>query len=298
MRCTRAVWLLAAWLLAGPSAWAQDKPVMTWLMQELPPVSMPVNGQPTIGTTDVLLKLIAQQWPQVHHHYVQTNTARALAMLAEGQEACFSGSVITPERERIAYITPTHFGIPLQLITRKAVLSRLPRNNAGEVLPANLFDSTQLRGLLVRNRSYSPVLDALINLRGPGATIDYAVMADGGANIFKMIALQRADYALEYDFALAYQLHREPDFYRDKGLIAVPIAGASPFVSGIACPRTQWGREMILKIDAIVASLASSPAYQQAGDRWLTASTIAHYKQARAAFFQNRTHPTSPQKFD
>lgn len=271
---------------------------MTWLIQDLPPVSMPVNGQPTVGTTDVLLKLIAREWPQVNHQYVVSNTSRALAMLAEGQEACFSGAVITPERERVAYFAPTHFGIPLQLVTRSDIISRLPKNDAGEVLPANLFDSATLKGLIVRNRSYSPVLDALLNLRPGKSAISYAVIADGGANIFKMIALGRADYTLEYDFALAYQQEKNAEFFADRKLQAVPIAGTNTFISGIACPRTAWGRDAIIRIDAIVAKLASGPEYPKAADRWLTATTIQRYRAARSAFFLSRSSPTPLRKFD
>lgn len=271
---------------------------MTWLIQDLPPVSMPVNGQPTAGTTDVLLKLIAREWPEANHQYVVSNTSRALAMLTEGQEACFSGAVITPERERFAYFAPTHFGIPLQLVTRSDLIAKLPKNEAGEVLPANLFDSASLRGLIVRNRSYSPVLDALLNLRSDKSAIGYAVLADGGANVFKMIALGRADYTLEYDFALAYQQEKNADFFASRKLQAVPIAGTHPFVSGIACPRTEWGRQAILRIDAIVAKLAAMPEYRTAADRWLTPSTIKRYRTARQNFFQQRTLPLPIARFD
>jgi uncharacterized protein (TIGR02285 family) len=259
---------------------------------------MPVSGQPSIGSSDILLKLIAQQWTEVAHQYVVVNTSRALAMLTEGQEACFSPSIITPEREQIFYVAPTHFVIPLQLIVRSDVLPRLPKNKAGEVVIAKLFDSATLRGLIVKDRSYSPSIDEQMNLRSGKVPIEYAVLADGGANIFKMIGLNRADYTFDYDFALAYQQQRDPAFFQQHSLQSVPIAGANSFVSGIACPRTKWGRETILKIDAIVAKLAASKAYQQASARWLTDGTIKRYKAQRAAFYLNRTKPTPSKKFE
>ena len=279
--------------------WAQDKPVVTWMAADQPPASIPVNGQPTNGVLDVLWKLIVQQWPEVRHQYVVVPTARALVGLAEGREACVLGVVITPERERFAYFTETHTGLPLQVITRSEVVSKLPRNAQGEVLPGTLFDSRELRGLLVRNRSYSPHLDALLNQRGKQSAVNYATQAEGGANIFKMIALKRADYTLDYDFTLAYQLKREADFFRGvrNSLVSVPVAGTTLFSTGIACPRTPWGRQAIVKIDSIVASLATSKEYQESGNRWLTPQTVQRYRKEWETFFRNRERPTDPHKY-
>jgi uncharacterized protein (TIGR02285 family) len=293
-RLLGSVWLAGCGLcLAAP-----DKPVMTWLIQDFPPLAMPVNGQPTVGVTDVLLRLIAQQWPQVEHRYVVSNTPRGMASLANGEQACFNGAVLTPERERFAYFTVTNFVIPLQLITRPEVVTQLPRNTAGEVLLDQLFDKADLRGLLVRQRSYLPQVDALLANRVSAPGIDYAVLADGGGNIFKMVALSRADYTLDYDFALTYQQHKAPGFFKDRHLLAVPVAGMAPFLSGIACPRTPWGRDAIMKIDALVAGLAGNKAYMEAANRWLTPESIKRYKEPRAEFFRKRLAPTDPAKFD
>ncbi len=286
-------------MLLASAGRAADKPVMTWLLQDLPPVSMPVEGRPTVGVTDVLLHLIAQRWPEADHRYQVTNIARAQGQLAQGEQACINGLVITPERERIALLTPSNLVLPLQLITRQDMLKRLPRNEAGEVLPATLLERPGLRGVLVRQRSYTPLLDALLQggTARPGA-IDYAVTADNAGNLFKMVAMGRADYTLDYDFALAYQQQRDPRFFKDKHLVSVPIAGLQPFVSGIACPRTPWGREVMLRIDAIVASLASHPDYVNAADRWLSPETRKRYKAARAEFFRKRAARSDPAKFD
>ncbi len=290
--------LLVACGLCWPG-WAQDKPTVTWMVADQPPASMPINGRPTNGVLDVLWKLIVQRSPEVQHQYVVAPTARALTGLAEGREACVMGLVLTAERERIAYFSETHFGPPLQLITRSEVIRRLPRNAAGEVLPGTLFDRQDLHGLLVRNRSYSPHLDALLNQRGNNSAVAYVNNAEGGANVFKMIALKRADYTLDYDFTLAYQLQRESAFFQNKRqtLVAVPVAGSLSFASGIACPRTPWGRQAILKIDSIVAGLATNKEYQESGNRWLTPQTVQRYRKDWEAFFRNRERLTDPQRY-
>lgn len=286
--------LLIAWGLCGPG-WSQAGPKVTWMVADQPPASMPVNGQPTDGVLDVLWKLIVQQWPEAEHQVVVMPTVRAMASLAEGRQACAMGVAITPDREKVAYFSQTHVGIPLQVITRSEVVARLPRNAAGEVLSQPLFDSPELRGILVRDRSYSPSLDAQLRRRSAKSTVSYSVTADGGANIFKMISLRRADYTLDFDFALAYQLKKHPDYFQP--LVSVPIANSTPLASGIACPRTPWGRNAIIKIDSIVASLATNRDYQESANRWLTPQTVQRYRKEWEVFFHNRERPTDPQKY-
>lgn len=285
-------------VVSGLCLAAPEKPVMTWLMQDFPPLAKPVNGKPTDGVTDVLLRMIVQQWPQVEHRYVVSNVPRAIALLASGAPSCLNGLLLTPEHERIAYFSPTNFVIPLQLITRPDVLPRLPRNAAGEVLLDPLFRKAALRGVMEHRRSYMPMVDALLKDESSHAGVEFVAPASGGGNLFKMVALSRADYTVDYDFALTYRQHTEPGFFKDRHLLAVPIAGTAPQVSGIACPRTPWGREAIVKIDALVARLAGNKAYVEAAIPWLTPESRKHYKEQRAEFFRKRLQPTDPVKFD
>jgi uncharacterized protein (TIGR02285 family) len=277
--------------------WAQGKPVMTWVMQDFPPVSMPVNGQPTVGVVDTLLKQIAREWPEVEHRYVVTNFARVMPMLEGGKEACATNVMPNPEREFVAYFSETHIGLPLQLIVRDDAAAKLPMNGAGEVLPDKLFGMPGLRGLITRNRSYSASLDLLLKQRAGDSGMRYVNAADGGANILKMMVLNRADYTLEYDFALAYQLRNDPSSFKGGRLRVLPIAGARPVIAAIACPRTPWGREAIRKIDALVARLVKTDEYLKSTERWVTPQTTTRFRAARDAFIRQRATTSNAAKY-
>lgn len=283
---------------AASVALADDKPVMTWMVLDLPPSSILVNDLPTDGATDIVLKLIADAWPEVEHRYLVVNTARAMANLGEGVPACFSGALITPERERIAYFSPTSLALPLHLVVRGDALAKIPRNAKGEVLAATLFDRSDLRGLMVPQRSYSPTVDALLHLRSASSGIRYVTAADNGANILKMLQRNRGDYTLEYDAFLAYQQSRNPELREGGGLYALPLAGSpAPAYGGIGCPRTAWGHDAIEKIDSLLTKLAPSPAYQNAMNRWLTPETIKRYQGAQAEFFRQRAKAGDAAKY-
>lgn len=283
--------------LTATAALAADKPVMTWMLIDLPPASMPVNGLPTTGVSDSPLLLLAEQWPEVEHRYVVVSPARAMATLVAGEQACFGTALYTPERERVAYFSLTHVAPPLQLVVRTDVIQKLPVDDSGRVLPAALFDRSDLRGIVQTKRSYSPVLDALLNLRDPKSGIGNATSTDGGFNILQMLMRDRADYTLEHDFVFGYQMKRYPQAFADKTLKSLPVAGTEPIHVGIACPHTEWGREAILKIDGLLSGIAGNPGYQDSMSRWLTADVQMRYKSLQTQFFKQRAKPTDPVRY-
>lgn len=289
---------IAALLLAAAPAWAADKPVMTWLLLDLPPTSIIVDGKLTDGISDTTLKLIMQEWPEADHRTLMVNGARGMAYLAEGFPACFAGIIMTPEREKLAYFTQTHQAAPLHLVARADIVGKIAKNSKGEVLPATLFDRSDLRGIVVPQRSYSPVLDALLNLRGAQSGVRNALAADSGANILKMLNLGRGDYTIEYDFVLAYQQKRNPELLQPPGLKSVPLAGTSSPKVGIGCPHTDWGREAVQKIDAIMVKISKHPDYLNSQSKWLTPDALKSFKKTQDEFFKLRAKPTDPSRYE
>jgi uncharacterized protein (TIGR02285 family) len=284
---------MGAWtlVLALGCAHAAPLPVMNWTVTDLPPGSMPVEGKLTDGIYDAALKMIWEEWPQVQHQITVANAGRAVARLSDGQQTCFSGAVRTPERDKLGYYTATHLIPALKLVTTAAKAGRFPRNARGEVLPASTFGQTQLRGLVLAHRSYTPVIDALLGGSQAHEGVRTVVSADGGVNVLQMIVLDRADYTLSYDHSLKYQLSRAPELARAARLVALPVAGTEPVLTGIYCPRTPWGREAITRIDAILARVSQTPRYQEAIDRWLTAETLKSHRALEAAFYKRRAKP-------
>jgi uncharacterized protein (TIGR02285 family) len=284
--------------MASTAAMAEDRQTLQWMALDLPPASMPVGGKPTEGIVDAALTMIFAEMPEVAHRIVLTPSVRAWNNLAEGERMCFVTAILTAERERIAYVIRTHLIPPLQLMVREDMVDKFPRNPSGEVLPAALFDRTDLRGLITQKRSYSPELDALLRMRNPKADIRAVNVASSGANLLQMVRVGRADYTIEYDFTLAFLQSRLPELNNGAKLIALPIAGTQPFEVGIACPRTEWGRAMIMRLDAIVARVSQLPQYQAGQIRWFSADTMKRDKKAQTEFYRERAKLTDPAKFE
>ncbi|WP_374580200.1 TIGR02285 family protein [Pseudoduganella sp.] len=278
--------LAAAAVLAAPPLRADEQ--MTWLMSDFPPITIPVDGAPTTGIADQIVRYLARHWGHDDHRYVYANSKRTWLMLERGSQACFAAALRTPERERTAYFSNTSLVPPPVLIVRADMLPSLPLNAAGEVVLAQLLARRAARGAIVENRSYGPQLDAML-AQHPEANLEKTAIGDYGRNVLLMVARGRADYTFDYDFALAYGQSLQAELAQ---LRTVAIAGnAQAVLAGVACPRTPWGRRMIRKIDSILGTPAGADMLMRAQDTWLTPAGKQRYQSQMAAFQRLRSKP-------
>jgi uncharacterized protein (TIGR02285 family) len=271
-------------------------PTINWLLWDFPPSSIGSNGHFTDGYIYSVAKQLIDAWPEAHHNFVGTTTDNAWASLNRGVEACYVSAILTPERERTYYMTQSMVIAPHTLIARKEIVGRLDKNAAGEVLPANLFDRKDLRGLIAQNRSYSVLLDTLLDKRATNSNITKVRMAQGTSNILLMLANDRGDYTIEYGTSYQYLASTLPEI-ANSSLVVLPIAGGKPVPVGIACPRTEWGRAIIQKADALLVKVASRSGYFDGLKRWQTTAMQKSMAPHISAFLRQRTQPSDPNRF-
>ena len=286
--------LAALTLLLGTQlAWAAD--TMTWLLRDFPPSSMPVDGRPTQGMADEFVKAIVKRWPEVEHRYLVANNKRILAMLESGEPACFTTALHVPERERSAYIADMLLVPPQMLVTRRELLGRMPLNARGEVRLAELLSDGALRGALLQARSYGSYLDRLIRERprDSGALLSAATVRP-----LQQVAHRRADYAIDYDYTLAWEQQANGKSVEEAELVTMPIEGnEQALVAGIACPRTEWGRRMIVQIDRHLAALAQDAQARTGVERWMTPQARQRYGRMIEDFYKHRAQPAPDSAF-
>lgn len=285
--------LLALAMQAAAQAQKPARPVMNWILVDFPPASMPVDGKPGQGSTDGVVKFVIKHWPEVEHHFIAANANRAWSMIANGQEACYPTAIHTPDRDKVALFADVNLLPPLELVARKDVAGRLPLNANGEVRLKELLTQMDVSGLLVDKRSYGPKLDALIAQRPAGSSAKLLTVSDLGARILKMVALGRADYTLDHDLTLAYQQKTDPASFA--GLQGIPIEGnTEPIVAGIACPRSAWGRQAVVRIDQIISRHIDARELREPLERWMTPETLKRFTPALNAYIAQRKRQTTP----
>jgi uncharacterized protein (TIGR02285 family) len=281
-----ALALLAALLASG--AQARDK--MSWLMPDVPPASMPVDGKPTTGIADQIVLYISAHWPDAEHRFIYANPKRTWLMIERGEQACVVAALRNAERDKLAYFVNTNLVPPLQLVAQESTLPRLPLNAHGEADLQKLLADPVLRGIVVERRSYGATVDDLLARRPANSRLETTSVGDYGRNVLKLVVRGRADYTLDYDYALQYASKSEPEV---GALKTVPIAqNNKPMLGGIACPRNAWGMATVKRIDQIVGTPEGAAAMIRAQNSWHTPASQQRYAAQISEFQRQRAKPT------
>jgi len=256
------LWLLAL-ATAGP---ARGEPaVIRWMVRDVPPHFSYRDGRPPQrpadlgrGEIDGFLRLLIEQLPQYRHEFVDAGFSRFEALVRQGQTLCSPLHVRTPERLSWLYFTHVHpplFSRQIHLVVRRELAPQLEALGASVQL-ADFLQQTELRGLLPRDRSFGPRIDAL--LYEQAFLAPKTIVAGRHAHLLAMLLAQRMDYTFEYPSAVDEYLRssRQPP----DALFKLPIQeGASTQQATFACSRNAEGRSRIEAIDQAVRRMAADP---------------------------------------
>lgn len=255
---------------------------ITWLVSNVHGTARPIDG---------MLAYLAQRWPEVKQDELTANAKRSWQLIAAGEKVCHTSAVRNAEREQLAYFTNTQLLPPPQVIIKRDLYKRLPLNAAGEVDLARLLADKRLSGAYVEGRSYGPVIDNAIAQKPAGKSGAFGYpSADFGSRILPMLGKGRADYAIEYEVAMALQAGNGVDM---KQLRSVPIQGASePVMAGIACPRTPWGLAAVTAIDRLLGTPEAAALLRQQFGNGMSEDSLRHYGARIDAFLQQRSKPS------
>ncbi len=258
---------------------------ITWLMPQIDatPASGNSGTAPRRVLTQTTADLLISNWGgTTQHELVMANIKRSLRMLQSAEPACMLGMLHTPDRDALAWFADTHLTPPHQFVVRASMLDKVPRNAAGEVRLERVWAERVLRGALVQGRSYGPGLDEMFRHLPTSALSSY-VTPDVGGNLLAMVGLGRADYTLEYDFIVTDHLVVGGSA---ADLVTLPIEGhADPILSGVACPKTEWGRQVVMRANEVLALPSSRRLLKEELLNRLTPNARARYGARIEAFY-------------
>jgi len=264
---------LAALLLATGAAAAQPaRPVLRWLVQDMPPHFSYRGGKPPQraedlgqGEVDGFLRLLIERMPRFRHEFVELSLPRFEQQARQGETLCSVLHVRTPERLQWLYFTtlyPPMLSRQIHVIVRREDLARFESNGQPLQL-ADLLRRTDLVGLLPRDRSFGPRIDKLL-AADPDRT-PRAIVAGRGGHLLPMLRARRMDYTLEYPMAVDDFSASHPG---SPELAKLPLAeGRSTLVATAGCTRSPEGRHAIEAMDQAVRQLAADPQR----DAWIKA---------------------------
>lgn len=270
-RPAHAAWVALALAVLACGARAEDAS-LRWVVQDLPPHFSYANGRaPTRpedlgqGEVDGFLRLLIQRLPEYRHEFVEASTPRFESLVRQGQTLCSVLHVRRPERLEWLYFTHLHPALlsrQIHVIVHRDAAARFELGGQPLQL-ADLLQRRELVGLLPRERSFGPRIDALLQAQAANAPRTVAISRH--TQLLAMLRARRMDYTLEYPAVV-------DEFQRSLGgtpeLLKLPLAeGRSTQLATAACSRTPEGRRLIEAIDLAVRQLAQDPQRE----RWIKA---------------------------
>jgi len=286
--CCRLLMLLL--LLSLPWG-AQAAEPLTWLVRDLPPLTIANGPREGQGAVDRLLPLLMKALPAYDHSVVQVNRARASQMLVEPGLSCDPALLWTADRSQAVVYSIPVFAMPTNglIIRREDQQAFSPFIHNGELdLPA-LLARPAVRIGRVAERSYGVAIDAML-VAAPASALNAHHGNDAVASLLQMQQLGRLDGVLAY---WPEALYLAPQKRIDSSdLLFLPISGVPRYQSVyIACSSTAQGRAVVDRINQVVGTLRTSTLPNFFAD-WLDPAGREAYVRDAKHFFETSVSET------
>ncbi|MFL1501233.1 MULTISPECIES: TIGR02285 family protein [unclassified Pseudomonas] len=263
---------------------AQD--TLTWLLRDLPPVTIfegPKKGQ---GVLDQLLPILSERLPEYRHTMMHVNRARSIQMLRAASLTCDPALLWTPERATYVVFSAQAFVVASNGVTlrRSQYQQMAPFIAEGQFDLQAFLDSHKARIGATAERSYGPVIDA--QLKG----VDSHILAlhygnDALGSLLQMQRLGRLEAVLGYWPEIRY--HATQQGIAPQDLMFYPIKGSAPYQrTHIGCSDTPQGRQAIARIDQVLREIPQEQLLQSYL-LWLDPVMREQYLRDNPSFFQD-----------
>lgn len=264
---------------------AQAGEPLTWLVRDLPPLTIESGPREGQGAVDRMLPLLMQALPQYEHSVVRVNRARASQMLQEAPLSCDPTLLWTAERSQsVVYSMPV-----LASQTNGLIIRRQDRHgfntfiHHGELdLPAVLA-SPNIKIGRVAERSYGMAIDTMLAAAPKGA-VNAHHGNDAVASLLQMQQHGRLDGVLGYWPEALYLAPQEQISAND--LLFLPVRGVPRYQPVyVGCSNTPDGRTVVEQLNRVLVGLRSTTLPGFYAD-WLDPASRADYLRDSRRFFE------------
>lgn len=273
--------LLLLWLPSPPG----HAEMLTWLLRDLPPLSIFEGEQKGQGVVDLLMPRLIAELPEYQHELVRVNRARGLQMLREPSFTCDPSLLWSKERAQwVTYSITSVRVLSNGLAVRRADRASLAQFiQDGKVdLPALLASGKSSLGV-VAERSYGQQLDKLLQ-QVPESSIRAHYGNDALGSLLQMQRLGRLQWLLGYWPEIRYQATQQGIDPQD--LLFYPIQGTDKYQElHIGCSNTPQGQQAITRIDQALLKLREDFLVERYA-AWLEPGLRDEYRADARAFFQ------------
>lgn len=283
-------WLLVCTSLGSWSLPARAEDTLTWLLRDLPPMTIFAGPQKNQGALDQLLPLLRERLPGYRHQVMHVNRARGIQMLRAQSLTCDPSLLWTPERAQYvvfsaqAFVTVSN-GVTIQ---RSQQAAMAPYIVAGQFDLQAFLNAHKARIGATAERSYGPAVDAQLKHADPH-TLVLHYGNDALGSLLQMQRLGRLEAVLGYPPEIRY--HAQQQGIAAQDLLFLPIKGSAPYQrTHIGCSNTPQGRQAIQRIDQALGEIPLEQV-QQSYASWLDPAMRDQYLSDNPSFFLDAPEP-------
>jgi len=259
---------------------------IVWYKPEFPPLSI-VNGPDAgKGYSDKIEKYLIENLTEYEHRVLISPFKRTVRDMKKGVNGCSVTLLKTREREAfIKFSRPARLLLPNSLIIRKKDLQAFApfEKDNGKVSVEKLIQSGQFRIGYSNGRSYTKPLDALLTTYKDSSALVERLGNEGPKGLLFM--LDKGYIDAMFAQPVEAQFHSRREAFSDK-FTSLPIAEITDYTVGyIGCSDTEWGRQVISKIDVLLNIAVKTPEFRSFYEEFLDEASLVRYRKIYDGFF-------------
>lgn len=238
------------------------KDTIIWTYFSYPPLYIIKDGQVS-GIGIEIQNLLWENMPEYNHERVEASVQRMFENMKHGQKYCVIGALKNPEREEFLYYSiPCRIELPEGLMIRKNDLQKYRADS--EVSLEDLLKKGQFTLGYLKGSRDQGVLDNIIREYQEKKKVITISGTDSFQQLLKMTDAGRIDGAIGNSFTI-----KEAGF--EDRIAAVPLKENrdNPLIGYAVCPKNDWGKQVIGKINAVLKKEIPGEKYLQIYTPWI-----------------------------
>jgi len=270
------VFILIGLLLTSSQSLAGDQVI--WYHADFPPYVISNGPYKGLGIEEKIYRYIEQRLPEYTFTHRHANYDRAQVELKKGQHVLVSPLLKTKKRESFIHYSshPNFLLLPNALLVNRSGKDRfIPfLNSEGSLDIDALCASGDFKIGIAAGRVYKGILDTLIHkYKTSGVFHERKGMKQSG--LLAMLHKGRIDAAFGYPVEIKYAGYAD-------SMISLRVSGAPTcLASYLGAPKNRWGRDLMKKINTIIADQSSLKTYIKYYEYWLDEGDRRHYQKIK-----------------
>ena len=257
------------------------KDTITWLTFDFPPQRITKGEQKGQGIGDQAVKYLQKQMTEYDHEDVEVNLKRFFHTMKKEKKVCAIGIIKTPQREEfLHYSIPAVIRPGLSIVIKKDRMSEFGSPHTISLADFLMKDKWRLG--IDGDRSYTAGVDSILKQyqgqRNPEVRHGFGLTT----SFLKMLAKGHIDALIEYPSQVTYiskEIGLSDQYY------TIKLEEAPDFtVSYVVAPKTDWGKQVIEKVNRILKKGRPTDEYRSFIERWVSEEGRGEFRKAYNEF--------------